>query len=94
MLLMAWGGESIGTMEGSLNHEIRRSRREIRMSGVVHRDLRLENMLWNGELGRVLIIDFHRSRLDHRPAAEWARSSKRSLDLQGGRSKRSRLLST
>ncbi|TQB70375.1 hypothetical protein MPDQ_000589 [Monascus purpureus] len=94
MLLMAWGGESIGTMEETLSHEIRRSRREIRKSGVVHQDLRLENMLWNGELGRVLIIDFHRSRLDHRPAAERVRSSKRSLNIREGWSKRSRLLST
>ncbi|OGM39127.1 hypothetical protein ABOM_012263, partial [Aspergillus bombycis] len=69
MLLMAWGGEPINKLEdvGSIRHEISRSQTEIRSLGVLHQDLRPDNMLWNPELGRVLIIDFHRSELDARP---------------------------
>lgn len=33
---------------------------------VLHQDLRLANFLWNAELGRALIIDFHLSDLDRR----------------------------
>ncbi|KAF7590999.1 hypothetical protein BBP40_002141 [Aspergillus hancockii] len=40
--------------------------KKIRSLGVLHQDLRPENMLWNAELGRILIIDFH-SELDSRP---------------------------
>ncbi|KAL4779080.1 hypothetical protein BJX76DRAFT_341832 [Aspergillus varians] len=94
MLLMGWGGESLGkTEEDSIRHEISRSRRQIRMLGVIHQDLRRENMLWNHELGRVLIIDFHRSQVDRRPMEKRVGSMKRSLD-QVGRSKRPRLMPT
>ncbi|KAF7589586.1 hypothetical protein BBP40_004046 [Aspergillus hancockii] len=70
MLLMAWGGEPIsktGHIE-AIRHEISRSQKKIRSLGVLHQDLRPDNLLWNAELGRVLIIDFHRSELDTRPA--------------------------
>ncbi|OJD24180.1 hypothetical protein ACJ73_04466 [Blastomyces percursus] len=62
MLLMGWAGESIDNVKDKevLSREISRSKKEIRMLGVVHKDLRLANMLWNDELRRVLIIDFHR----------------------------------
>ncbi|EQL28321.1 hypothetical protein BDFG_08937 [Blastomyces dermatitidis ATCC 26199] len=52
---------------------------EIRMLGVVHEDLRPANMLWNNELGRILIIDFDRSDIDRRPMKKRVGSSKRSL---------------
>lgn len=96
MLLMGWGGETIRTVEtkeGWIPHrEISRSKREIRMLGVVHDDLRLDNMLWNKELGRVLIIDFHRSHIDPRPAEKRTRTSKRRpLIDQTGQSKRFRI---
>jgi serine/threonine protein kinase len=94
MLLMSWGGEMIGLKESALRHEISRSMRQIRKLGVVHEDLRNENMLWNDELGRVLIIDFHRSRIDCRPTRERVRSLKRPLNIQTDRSKRPRLLYT
>ncbi|KAK9368215.1 hypothetical protein V1509DRAFT_624596 [Lipomyces kononenkoae] len=65
MLLMAYGGETTSKLEHSqaLFHEIRRSRRDIGALGVEHGDLRFDNVLWNEELGRALIIDFHRSKL-------------------------------
>ncbi|KAK9237156.1 hypothetical protein V1525DRAFT_173960 [Lipomyces kononenkoae] len=65
MLLMAWGGEDTSGLEHSkeLLREIWRSEKEIRALGVVHEDFRFHNALWNEELGRALIIDFHRSKL-------------------------------
>ncbi|KAA8652742.1 uncharacterized protein ATNIH1004_001647 [Aspergillus tanneri] len=69
MLIMAWGCESISEIkhDNGLMREILRSKKEIRSLGVRHRDLRLDNILWNAELGRALIIDFHLSELVHRP---------------------------
>ncbi|KAF4467278.1 kinase-like domain [Fusarium albosuccineum] len=62
MLVMGWGGESTASMELEpwLHQEIRRSNEEIRALGIYHEDFRRENILWNKELGRALIIDFHR----------------------------------
>lgn len=69
MLLMGWGGEPIHKLEDveAIRHEVSRSQKKIRSLGVLHQDLRSDNMLWNAELERVLIIDFHRSQLDSRP---------------------------
>ncbi|PWY95945.1 hypothetical protein BO94DRAFT_507390 [Aspergillus sclerotioniger CBS 115572] len=63
MLVMGWGGETTAKMEptSSLDQEIRRSSAEIEALGIRHEDLRRDNILWNEELGRALIIDFHRS---------------------------------
>ncbi|KAB8227884.1 uncharacterized protein BDW43DRAFT_234143 [Aspergillus alliaceus] len=68
MLLMAWGGEPISKMKHveAIRHEVLRSQKTIRSFGILHQDLRPDNILWNAELGRVLIIDFHRSQLDVR----------------------------
>ncbi|KAK9366303.1 hypothetical protein V1509DRAFT_583526 [Lipomyces kononenkoae] len=65
MLLMAWGGKDTSGLEHSeaLLREIWRSEKEIRALGVVHEDFRFHNALWNEELGRALIIDFHRAKL-------------------------------
>ncbi|KAK9371496.1 uncharacterized protein V1513DRAFT_455583 [Lipomyces chichibuensis] len=65
MLLMSWGGEQANVVkdEAELWQEIRRSEREIRQLGVQHGDLHDSNILWNSQLGRVQIIDFHRSKL-------------------------------
>ncbi|KAJ5517297.1 hypothetical protein N7527_008857 [Penicillium freii] len=38
-----------------------------------------ENVLWNEELGRALIIDFHRSTLECRPTLQQSRAVKRQL---------------
>ncbi|KAL6229757.1 hypothetical protein BDW75DRAFT_245432 [Aspergillus navahoensis] len=65
MLVMGWGGESTAMMELTpwLRQEICRSNKEIKALGIVHEDFRRDNILWNEELGRALIIDFHRSAL-------------------------------
>ncbi|BCR98163.1 uncharacterized protein AKAW2_31480S [Aspergillus luchuensis] len=69
MLIMAWGGEPIHKIERdtTITREIARSEKEICSLGVSHQDLRSDNILWNAELGRALIIDFHCSKLNHRP---------------------------
>ncbi|ODH49401.1 hypothetical protein GX48_04486 [Paracoccidioides brasiliensis] len=94
MLLMGWAGEKLENdndrWSSALHREISKSKREIRMLGVVHNDLRPDNMLWNIELRRVLIIDFHRSTIDPRPMKQRVGSLKRSLD-QPDMSKRSRI---
>ncbi|RSL78458.1 hypothetical protein CDV31_017269, partial [Fusarium ambrosium] len=52
MLVMGWGGRSVGSMELEpwLQQKIRRSNEEIRALGIYHKDLRRENVLWNKEL--------------------------------------------
>ncbi|KAJ5129287.1 uncharacterized protein N7515_005326 [Penicillium bovifimosum] len=79
MLVMGWGGQSTASMELApwLRHEIRKSNREIKALGIIHDDLSRDNILWNEELGRALIIDFHRSTLKCLPTLQ--RSVKRRL---------------
>ncbi|PLN79964.1 hypothetical protein BDW42DRAFT_171909 [Aspergillus taichungensis] len=78
MLVMGWGGESTAMEpEPWVRWEIRKSTKEIRAWGVHHQDLRPGNILWNHELGRALIIDFHRCTLNRRPASKRLRSAKR-----------------
>ncbi|QQK45658.1 Protein kinase-like domain [Penicillium digitatum] len=79
MLVMGWAGESIANLEetAELHREFKRSNKEIRALGVRHLDPWPNNILWNAELGRALIIDFHRCELDRRPAAERTSSLKR-----------------
>lgn len=69
MLLMGWGGESVGhdPLDKAIQRAIYRSVKEIRSFGVVHQDLRPDNILWNAELERALIIDFHLCTLDRLP---------------------------
>lgn len=66
MLLMGWGGQSVSdmTLDKAIEHAISRSVNEIRSLGICHQDLCPENILWNAELKRALIIDFHRCALD------------------------------
>ncbi|KAF3398939.1 hypothetical protein DPV78_006392 [Talaromyces pinophilus] len=93
MLLMSWGGREMGM--GERLDEISRSTALIRKLGVMHGDLRLQNMLWNDEMGRVMIIDFHRSEIRRQLIGERVHSSKRSRDIHdAGHSKRRRLLYT
>jgi hypothetical protein len=92
MLLMSWGGREMGM--GERLDEISRSTALIRKLGVMHGDLRLQNMLWNDEMGRVMIIDFHRSEI-RRQLIGQRHASKRSRDIHdAGHSKRRRLLYT
>ncbi|KAL4994947.1 hypothetical protein BDV10DRAFT_142818 [Aspergillus recurvatus] len=81
MLVMGWGGESTASKEltPDLLKEIRKSNKEIKALGIVHKDLRRDNVLWNKELGRALIIDFHRSTLKCGPTLQRPRAIKRQL---------------
>lgn len=63
-----------------LRREIKRSKKEIRELRVIHEELRRANIIWNPELHRSLIIDFHRFRLDPRPISKRSGSMKRKLD--------------
>ncbi|KAE8350561.1 hypothetical protein BDV28DRAFT_150844 [Aspergillus coremiiformis] len=86
MLLMAWGGEPVHTIPDTeaVRSEISRSKKEIRFLGVLYQDLRPDNILWNAELGRTLIIDFHRCELDGRPAKKRMKSKKHSRGGEAG----------
>lgn len=83
MLVMGWGGESIVNMEltSSLRREIHQSKKEMRELRVIHEDLRRANILWNHELNRALIIDFHRSKLDPRPISKRSRCAMNEMSL-------------
>lgn len=70
MLVMSYGGEEISQHQHDrLKNEIRRSVKEVKRCGVNHGDLRTKNMLWNKQSGRVVIIDFHRARVERRLCA-------------------------
>ncbi|KAL4954944.1 hypothetical protein BDW69DRAFT_130840 [Aspergillus filifer] len=95
MLVMGWGGESTAKMELApwLRQEIRRSNKEIKALGIIHEDLRRDNILWNKELGRALIIDFHRSALRSQPISQTRQTAKRrSCGVESGVDKRLRVL--
>lgn len=85
MLLMGWAGENIRAIKDDreVNRAIWRSERKIRHCGVIHEDLWPENVMWNRELNRALIIDFHRCTLDRRPMHRRHKSKKRLM--RGGR---------
>ena len=96
MLVMGWGGECTATMELTqwLRREIHKSNKEIRALGITHDDLRRDNVLWSEELGRALIIDFHRSTLKCRPALQRSGAAKRRRRLcqtEAGDAKRFRI---
>lgn len=94
MLVMGWGGESTATMEltKQLRREIHKSNKEIKALGVIHEDLRQDNVLWSEELGRALIIDFHRSALNDRPTLQRPGTAKRRLcGAEAGDTKRLRV---
>ncbi|KAJ6166466.1 hypothetical protein N7470_001913 [Penicillium chermesinum] len=81
MLVMAWGGVNTASIEPTpkLLQSIQQSNTEIRALGIIHDDLRRYHVLWNEELGRAMIIDFHRSTLQRRPTLHRPRASKRRL---------------
>ncbi|CAG8107674.1 unnamed protein product [Penicillium nalgiovense] len=94
LLVMGWGGECTAAMELTprLRREIHKSNREIEALGIIHEDLRRENVLWSEELGRALIIDFHRSTLRCRPAKQRRGAAKRRLcRVEAGDAKRLRV---
>ncbi|KAH8431854.1 uncharacterized protein LDX57_009505 [Aspergillus melleus] len=67
MLLMGWGGDTIDTVKTDIrteNRSIARAKKEIESLGVLHQDLASRNVLWNEELDRAMIIDFHLCEFD------------------------------
>ncbi|SCO54113.1 uncharacterized protein FFNC_15340 [Fusarium fujikuroi] len=79
MLVMGWGGESTASMklEPWLLQEIDKSNEEVKALKIYHQDFRRENILWNKELGRALIIDFHRCAPMRKPSQPAKRRSER-----------------
>lgn len=59
MSLMAWAGEDLeGERYLNLSAEIQRTRTEVQEAGIEHLDVCRENLLWNEEMKRVMLIDF------------------------------------
>jgi len=89
MLLMSWGGEPLAESQWETKlHAVKRSHGKIHKLGVRHGDVRPPNTLWNSELNRVLIIDFHKSELTKGQVG----MSKRKSQLIDNYAKRQRLL--
>ena len=92
MLVMGWGSTTTMELAPWLRQEIHRLSKEIKALGIVHEDLRRDNILWNKELGRALIIDFHRSALRSQPISRGQRTAKRQLcQIEPGDAKRLRI---
>uniref|UniRef100_A0A0C4BL59 EKC/KEOPS complex subunit BUD32 n=1 Tax=Fusarium oxysporum (strain Fo5176) TaxID=660025 RepID=A0A0C4BL59_FUSOF len=79
MTFLSWGGcsidraQRIGDTDRPLEDEAIRSLRAMHREGVVHKDVRLANMLFNPETNRVMVIDFERALLlkpPRRPLAQ------------------------
>ncbi|KAL8728302.1 MAG: hypothetical protein Q9181_005385, partial [Wetmoreana brouardii] len=66
MLLMSYGGTSIRTKDLSMQTQIEDFEHKLDQLGIQHRDLWERNMLWNGELQRLIFIDFERSTIEPR----------------------------
>ncbi|KAI2839191.1 hypothetical protein CBS63078_5831 [Aspergillus niger] len=67
MLLMGWGGETIDEAEVDsqiIRRSVSESAIDIKFLGVQHQDLESSNILWNSELSRTMIIDFHMCTFD------------------------------
>ena len=79
LLLMGWGGDSVGHIDENIQHAISRSEKKICSLGVFHQDLWPENILWNPDLKQALIIDFCWCTLDHQPIHQQSQSLKRLL---------------
>lgn len=71
-LLLSWGGKQANLVkaESEVKDSIRKSLRDIRRLGIQHNDItqplgcfNWPNILWNSEVGRVQLIDFHRAKL-------------------------------
>lgn len=68
MLLMGYAGEPLSEAQVREKvHAVKSALAEIRNLGVFHNDVRPANALWNEESGRVLMIDFERSKVIRRP---------------------------
>jgi hypothetical protein len=106
MSFLSWGGcsidraQRIGDMDRSLEDEAIRSLGAMHREGVVHKDVRLANMLFNPETSGVMVIDFERALLlnpPRRPLAQlvpnkraWKSETMDAKKVIGDSSKRSR----
>ncbi|EXK76918.1 hypothetical protein FOQG_18355 [Fusarium oxysporum f. sp. raphani 54005] len=91
---------NMGDMNRSLEDEAIRSLRAMHRKGVIHKDVRLENMLFNPETNGVMVIDFERALLlkqPRRPLAQlvpnkraWKSETMDAKKVTGDSNKRSR----
>ncbi|KAI1955166.1 hypothetical protein LOZ58_006831 [Ophidiomyces ophidiicola] len=63
-LLLSWAGDGIAPGHFDIDQDGQRLQRELRQYGVIHGDLRLANIVYSAELGKPMLIDFDRARLD------------------------------
>lgn len=69
MTLLSWGGGTIaealnnGNMPKSPQDMATRALRAMHQEGVIHKDVRLANMLFNREINGIMMVDFERSLL-------------------------------
>ena len=68
MMILSWSGIRLDRSNAlqqvdrnRLDSMVVQSLRSVHQAGIIHQDARPVNMLWNEELGRVMIIDFERS---------------------------------
>jgi hypothetical protein len=69
MLLMSWGGEQVddGTTGWEVHAET--ARKKLLHYRVEHNDVRAPNVLWNSASGKVMLVDFERSKILRRAPA-------------------------
>ncbi|KAH7215408.1 hypothetical protein DER44DRAFT_655423, partial [Fusarium oxysporum] len=73
ILFLSWGGDGLvdalksGDTGKNLQNMAVTSLRAMHQEGVIHRDVRLENMLFNREVNRVMMIDFEKASLVEPP---------------------------
>ncbi|TWU70742.1 hypothetical protein ED733_001975 [Metarhizium rileyi] len=80
MIFLSWGGCSINRIDAAsvnstqMEDAALRPLKAMHREGVIHRDVRLANMLFNPETGRAMMIDFERSTLLEAPHSPLAQS--------------------
>ena len=94
MLLLSWGGKTIGGEVTESHREARKTVQEVLKAGIDQADVRRANLLWNEEVGRVMLIDFERANFLSSPEASTPRSAKRSALQALSPNKRSRHVET
>ena len=91
LMLLSWAGErldeskiSTGTDEQRWTSDLVRAVNAIHRAGVLHRDIRMPNLLWNKETKRIMVIDFE--------GAEIMKAIRRTLLPMSSNGKRKRTL--
>ncbi|KAK2470566.1 hypothetical protein H9L39_17862 [Fusarium oxysporum f. sp. albedinis] len=85
MLLMAWVGDVVTIKDNGLSEGLR-FQQLLFTCGVIHNDMRQENLLWNSERGHILLIDFDLATIlpDMRQMQLKRLSNKRKRHVQAG----------